>query len=373
LAYAGSSDRRLVGFPESSFESVYVEVKFLTPGDPTWDACLRRAPHDFYHFANYCQLSAKMDGGVAEASVVTDSSDHMFFLPYIMRPLRGINWLGDGASGLFDLVSPYGYPGPLIIGDDDFLRHAIHHWCGAMYRRGCVSGFVRMHPMLNSLNDAYRSGGEIVERGRTVSVDLTLPAEKIWSNFRENHRRDIHKKKKEGLTASMEPCPAALELFAPIYYETMDRVGAGRYYYFAADYFQGLKEALGDQLSVCIVRAPDGSVLCGGIFTECDGIVQYHLGGTLNAALQVRPSKMMFDFVCTWGKSRGNRSLHLGGGFGAKEDSVFEFKAGFSPLRHSYFTWQLLFEPSMYQQLEQKRRSLRDEGPQAGFFPAYRG
>jgi hypothetical protein len=350
-----------------------VEVQFLTPGDSEWGDCLRDAPHDFYHFAAYCQLSAKMDGGQAEASVVRDHDGRMFFLPYVVRPLRGINWLGEGASGLFDMVSPYGYPGPLVVGDEDFLRRAIHAWCGAMHERGCVSGFVRMHPMLNVMNDAFRAGGEVVERGRTVSIDLTLTAEELWSQFRENHRRDIHKKKKQGLTASMENGPEALELFAPIYYETMDRVGAGRYYYFPADYFQSLKAALGEQMSVCIVRGPEGEMLCGGIFTECDGISQYHLGGTLNSALQVRPSKLMFDFVCRWAKERGNRSLHLGGGFGAKEDSVYEFKAGFSPLRHPYYNWQLLFEPSMYRQLEHKRRALRDEGPEAGYFPIYRG
>jgi len=350
-----------------------VDVKFLTPEDPEWGECLSRAPHDFYHNARYCQLSARMDGGHAEASVVNDADGHMFFIPYVVRPLRGINWLGDGANALFDMVSPYGYPGPLVKGDDEFLRGAIHHWARAMHFRGCVSGFVRMHPLLNTMSDAFRGGGEVVERGRTVSIDLTLPAEEIWRNFRENHRRDIHKKKKLGIAANMETGPGVLELFAPIYYETMDRVGAGRYYYFPAEYFAGLQAALGDRMHVCIVRDANGGVLSGGIFTECDGIVQYHLGGTLNSALQVRPSKLMFDYVCTWAKERGNRCLHLGGGFGAKEDSVYEFKAGFSPLRHPYYTWQLLFEPSMYQQLEHKRRALQDEGPTAGFFPIYRG
>ena len=101
--------------------------------------------------------------------------------------------------------------------------------------------------------------------------------------------------------------------------------------------------------------------------------MQYHLGGTLNSALQERPSKLMFDWVRTWAKERGNTVFHLGGGFGAKEDSVFEFKAGFSALRHPYFTWQVLFEPNAYRQLEEKRRSLPSAKPDAQFFPIYRG
>ena len=80
----------------------------------------------------------------------------------------------------------------------------------------------------------------------------------------------------------------------------------------------------------------------------------------------------MFDVVRTWAKERGNVTFHLGGGFGAKEDSVFDFKAGFSPLRHPYYTWQLLFEPETYQGLERRRARQTESNIDAQFFPIYR-
>ena len=136
---------------------------------------------------------------------------------------------------------------------------------------------------------------------------------------------------------------------------------ASPYYYFPADYFRRLKEDLGDQLSLCIVRGAAGEILGGALLTECCGIVQYHLSGTLNSAIQLRPSKLMLDFARAWAKVRGNHAFHLGGGFGAKEDSVFEFKAGFSSCRHSFYTWQFIFSNDQYSRLEERRRGLDTE------------
>ncbi|HEY1598593.1 MAG TPA: hypothetical protein VGG64_03270 [Pirellulales bacterium] len=346
-------------------------LKFLAASDGEWDEVLATVRHDFYHLPSYSRLMAPFDGGHAEAVLVREQ-DHFFFLPYIVRPLSKIGWVGDAGATLFDIVSPYGYPGPIQAGPEAFQRHAVSAWHKVMSERGCVSGFIRMHPLLNIANSAFISNGELIERGRTVSIDLQASDEDLWRQTRENHRRDIVKQRRAGMTASMENDAESLQIFATIYYETMARVGAASYYMFPAEYFRGLQDALGDKISVCIVRNAEGQVLAGGIFTECTGIVQYHLGGTFNSALGSRPSKLMFDYVRTWAKQRGNTVLHLGGGFGAKEDSVFEFKAGFSPRRHAYFTWQLLFQPEAYDGLEHRRRSQSDVGLDAQYFPIYR-
>ncbi len=312
------------------------------------------------------------DGGQPEAVLVRDG-DHYFFLPYIVRPLSYIPWLGTDANTLFDIVSPYGYPGPLFSGSEAFHRAAIGEWHRLMQQRGCVSGFVRLHPLLNVSTDIPASCGQLVERGRTVSVDLRLTLEEMWGQTRADHRRNISKSRRTGMVAAIEDFDANLEPFLEMYQETMDRTRASPYYYFPADYFRRLKEDLGDQLSLCIVRGAAGEILGGALLTECCGIVQYHLSGTLNSAIQLRPSKLMLDFARAWAKARGNHAFHLGGGFGAKEDSVFEFKAGFSSCRHSFYTWQFIFSNDQYSRLEERRRGLDTEAPNSEFFPVYRG
>jgi hypothetical protein len=64
--------------------------------------------------------------------------------------------------------------------------------------------------------------------------------------------------------------------------------------------------------------------------------------------------------------------LHLGGGRGGAEDSLFRFKAGFSDRRHAFATWRWVVRPEAYERLCAARRAAGGPEPPAGFFPAYR-
>jgi lipid II:glycine glycyltransferase (peptidoglycan interpeptide bridge formation enzyme) len=225
---------------------------------------------------------------------------------------------------------------------------------------------------LNGAYDVPASCGDVVERGRTVSIDLTLTPEDLWAQTRADHRRNISKARRMGMTASMEDFEANLDTFLQMYFETMDRTGATQYYYFPRDYFVTLKQALAGNVCLCMVRGVDGEPLSGGLFTTCCGIVQYHLSGTFTSAIQLRPSKLMLDFVRTWAKQAGNRVFHLGGGFGAREDSVFDFKAGFSSMRHPYYTWQFILNDGTYSNLARQRQNSASSTAAGDFFPLYR-
>jgi hypothetical protein len=104
------------------------------------------------------------------------------------------------------------------------------------------------------------------------------------------------------------------------------------------------------------------------VYTETGGIVQYHLGATANEHLHLNPTKVMFDYANRWAKRRGNRWLHLGGGVGGADDSLFHFKAGFSPLRRTFATWRLVVDAAAYAALVPGGV----EASQASYFPAYR-
>ena len=75
-------------------------------------------------------------------------------------------------------------------------------------------------------------------------------------------------------------------------------------------------------------------MLAAGLFFERQGIVQYHLSGSRRPALRRQPTKLMMDDMVAWAQARGNRVLHLGGGVGGREDSLFHFKAGLLGLAH---------------------------------------
>jgi hypothetical protein len=133
---------------------------------------------------------------------------------------------------------------------------------------------------------------------------------------------------------------------------------------------------LGPVLKLFVVRMPGGEVISGGLFTLCDGIVQYHLGGTRNTALKLSPTVLIFEIVRHWPHENGAHTFRPGGGFGGKTDSLFQFKAHFSRRRHEFVTWRWIVAPETYRELSrQKQLSDSERGLRAispSFFPAYR-
>jgi Acetyltransferase (GNAT) domain len=333
----------------------------LRASDPMWTSFLDETPHDFYHLPAYALLSAAEEGGEPWAIYVEDR-DSRLLLPLVVRPLT------DGGR---DAKSPYGYPGPIVTGTDrrDFERDALIEGKRLLEEEGIVSLFVRLHPLLNRSVPA--GVGTLVRHGDTVSVDLTLPMATLWSQTRHGHRNDINRSVKAGHRVGLDNAWTHFEEFKRLYLATMTRVSADRSYFFDDAYFEGLRQALGERLHLIVVQI-DGAVAAAGLFVETCGIVEYHLSATDERFARNQPTKLMLDFARSWAKERGNLSLHLGGGVGAADDSLLEFKAGFSPLRHPFHTLRMVVLEEEYRRLVARYHPSWDPEDLRGYFPSYR-
>jgi hypothetical protein len=70
---------------------------------------------------------------------------------------------------------------------------------------------------------------------------------------------------------------------------------------------------------------------------------------------------------------RGNRALHLGGGLGGGEDSLFRFKAGFSKCRARFTTLRWVFDTEANDRIESVWRKVHATDTfEPDFFPRYR-
>jgi Acetyltransferase (GNAT) domain len=345
--------------------------------NPLWRQTLQTLRHDVYHLPEYLALEAKRTNALAEAVLIQDGAK-IFFLPYLIRrcdDLFGSDWLD---REIFDVVSPYGYPGilmsPAAVDSPSFLNLAMQQFIQLLRSQKICSAFLRLHPILNStLPDIYSS--DICQvTGETISIDLTLTEEDIWQQTRSDHRKDINRQKRSGSLAQMLPFAPHFDEFIAIYEETMDRTGAAKLYYFGRDFFAGLL-ALGEKLHLGAVEI-EGEIASCCLITECCGIVQTYLGGTKNKFLKQTPDKLLFDHVRFWAKTRGNQVFHLGGGVGSAQDGVYNFKAGFSKQRSQFSTLRLITDSETYLHLVNARAKYLKTDPeqlmQANFFPAYR-
>lgn len=354
-----------------------MEIKIIGSSDDLWLETLQELKHDIYHLPKYLELEAKRTQSTPEAILIVDH-DQKFFLPYLLRRCDYLFNEDLLVPETFDVVSPYGYPGFLLnemaVNDTEFLSLAIDALVKMWRDIGICSAFLRLHPVLNQ-NIPKNTNHDFEMTGETISVNLNLEVEEIWHQTRPEHRTKINRCLRDGFTVEIVTASEYLQEFNQIYEETMNRVNAAQVYYFGETYLTNLSDFLKENIHLCVVRL-NNEIACAGIFSECCGIVQYHLGGTKTRFLKQAPSKLMFNYVRFWAKERGNEFFHLGGGVGSCQDSLYHFKAGFSKQRHCFWTLRLIIDQEKYYDLvELRAKSLNTKSQvllESNYFPAYR-
>ena len=343
----------------------------LRPSDAKWLEVLSRAQHDVYHLPSYCSFVAQQEGGEAFALYASTGAAECL-IPLVLRRLP--EWL-DVSSPATDAASPYGYASPLFVGtaNGSEFEACLDGCIAAASDLAIVSMFLRLHPLFPNENELIAARSTVVTHGETVFVDLSSPERVLTAELASGHRYEIRRLARLGFTTGFDDW-SGLTAFAAMYRQTMERVGAAPYYQFSDDYFSGLREALGPALHLCLVNDPNGVIAAGALFTELSGMMQYHLSGTHHEFVRLAPTKLALSDTIMWGRERNCRIFHLGGGVGGRPDSLFRFKAGFSPSRADFLTSRLVIDYTLYQQLlEAWQEKARGTGAWThDFFPAYR-
>src|SRR6185295_3556513 len=269
-----------------------MRAELLTVRDPEWTRLLADARHDFYHLPAYVELEA-LAGGEACALYIEEDGMRLL-MPFVRQPLLHL-------PGRSDLISPYGYPGPLLDSPHEagFATRALLYAVPFLQERGVVALFGRLHPLLETPFEALAAVGTVVEHGSTVSIDLRLDPDRVWKEMRNSHRYGIRRAERDGFVATMDRSWRRFEDFVRLYTGTMQRRGASAHYFFSDSYFARLREALGEKLSLWVVEK-DGLLACASLFTEVCGIVQYHLSASDPAFAKHEPNKLLINAVRLW-------------------------------------------------------------------------
>jgi hypothetical protein len=337
-------------------------VDLLSAHDERWQQMLEQCPHDIYHRPGYCGVSARVDRGLPQAVLVRRGADGLL-LPVVRREISG---------GLWDGVSPYGYPGPVWTDKvgGDLLERMFFAALNSLEDAACVSLFLRMHPGLNLTRPTLATQRVVrCTSSETVYIDLTRSDREIWSGTASGHRNEINRAGRRGYRVVVDHDAAYLYDFARLYRENMASLDALPYYFFDDQYFRDIHAALGVSLNLIAVLH-ENTFVGGALFTSCGEWVQYHLSAADPAHKVASPAKLVIDARRRWGQEQGYRALHLGGGRGGADDSLFRFKAGFSPSRLNFRTAGVVLRPNDYADLVRERENA--EGAPGNRFPEYR-
>jgi len=324
-----------------------------------WNAIVRcMNQYDFYHLAEYHQLEY-----AGQSLLLYYSSEKTSIaFPVILRPIEGTQYK--------DITSVYGYAGPLSScenPDEQALKNFQKELLHFLDSNKIVSAFARLHPLFNDQQLLLSGLGEVIHTNQTVGIDLNLPEQELKRQYTHSLQNQINQLKRRNILVEEVKTPEKIDLFIEIYKENMRRVNASEMYFFPNDYFYRFMEELPASLFLAYY---EGQVIGGSLFTRCNGIVQPHLSATRNEYLRWSPLKLVWDCIRKDALEKNEKWLHLGGGVGGADDSLFQFKAQFSNLRFSFKTWRYIHNQEAYAQLISQKYPNRI--PQSSFFPLYR-
>lgn len=349
-------------------------LELVEADDPAWDRWIDLAAHDVYHTAGYHRVAGHSGEGTP-LLLVFRSGDRLVAWPYL---LQGIPESGPRVgSPAHDVTSTYGYSGPLAVGcepGDPFVDDAWRAFAEVWAEQHVVSVFTRFHPILRNHRWFERQvtidpGLGVQRTGETVSIDPRRPDSEVVAAYPRSFRQEIAQSRRRGLRTEVDEEWQNLDRFVELYTETMRRNHAHSAYFLGREYFLDLKRELGDDLTL-FVGIVNGEIAAACLFMSHHGIVHPHLAGTSTAFLPLSPLKVMWDDVRRWAAERGDRIIHLGGGRGGQADSLYAFKARFSPDRHAFYTGRWVLDQPRFEALSAATVGGPDDQP--GYFPPYR-
>lgn len=334
--------------------------------DSNWDQYVCMFKHDVYHLSGWLNASKLIEKDAECKGLVIEMKGMYILIPLLCQNISNSWW---------DARSAYGYGGPLVDSrlTTEQIEFAFDKSMEFLKEQGCISLFIRLHPLLNEKFDVKL--GYFVEHGVTLSIDLDKTEEEHWKETQNRHRRGINKAIKQGITTTIEPLKKDnIDTFFKIYHETMEYLDAEEFYFFSKEYFTSLAENLSNNL--ILINAYDGEIAVASSiysFSKESLIMQFHLGGTLNNYRDLQPSKLITHVAREWGRSNSYKQLHLGGGVGAKKDSLYEYKKGFGADEYVFRTFRLILNLEQYKSFsEAKGHILNNDYNYSGFFPLYR-
>lgn len=323
---------------------------------------------DIYFEENYGKLYENIEDGVSIRFVhqcEMGTINHLF----IKRKIP----INMGKEDFYDIVTPYGYGGPIIIKCEQNCEQELVKSFEERFKFFClenniVSEFVRFHPIVDNRLSFEKIYNLELNR-KTLGTNLTDYDDPFSAEFSKSCRKNIKKALKEDITYKVTENPTTLNRFMDIYYSTMDRNKAVDYYYFDEEYFNNCLKFFKDKLLIVEAIYNDETIAMG-LYFKYEKYIHIHLSGTLTEYLYLSPAYILRYAATLWGKENNYELIHHGGGrTNSEEDSLFRFKKQFSKNTHfDFYVGKKIWNKEIYNEL----CNITGNNNEIQFFPAYR-
>lgn len=262
----------------------------------------------------------------------------------------------------FDIVSPYGYSGPVALQDDFFDSNRIAERCfESQFHTFCldnkiIAEFDRLHPLEELL---YYNPFQRHYEHDILYIDLTKSEDEIWHDFDKGCKSAIKKAERNGLNVFLD---SVLPEFPLLYAGAMQKLQAKEGYFFPREFWDKLYK-LGQFASVW---DKDKNLLSAACILKYGDYAHYFLSASVGD--NSGATNLLIWEAIKWAKTYGCKIFNLGGGLKAG-DSLESFKRSFTKLSKPFYTYRKIHNEQVYDEL---CRAKNIDANTVQFFPAYR-
>lgn len=327
-----------------------------------WRALLDQAGcRDLFFQPEYVALNEIILGGRTECFVYQDDGLLVIY-PYLRRPIAGTPWT--------DITSAYGYGGFVSRPPGADLKRFHEAFCEYCRQEGIVSEFIRFHPALGNHHNGAGSRLEVRFHQPVVAVDYAQTPGGFEASVKKEVWKKLRRAQQGGVSVVADETGRLTGEFIRLYEATMTRLQADAFYYFDHAFFRGLNESLANH-SVLFGAFLDGRMI-GGLLVLYSDWAGYNFLSCSDSAHNALGTNELLQFTALQWAARQQLQTYLLGGGRAGEDSLFQFKAKFSPQRKDFFIGRRIHLPDVYENLCRSTGLDPEAPPEGARFPLYR-
>ncbi len=298
----------------------------------------------------------------------------IILMPFVFRAIS----INGQEQPYFDVISPYGYSGPLFndsISKDDiaYFWECVDHW---YQENNVVTEFVRF-----SLNENFEEySGALIKSLSNVRGRLLENFEDQWTAFlpkvRNNYRKAVNYNLDFKIFHKGEITKDVIKIFNDIYVATMKRNNADSVYFFSGTYFENLILSNLNNFSIAITYFENIPISVELIINYKETIFAF-LGGTDAEYFSYRPNDFLRVKVIEWAIQNDIKYYVLGGGM-KDGDGLYKNKKSLFPKDEDviFCTGRKIINEKVYDQLcldsNAEYSNINKDDLQNYFFPFYR-
>lgn len=329
--------------------------------------------NNVYYSVEHLQYFAK-EQDILKYFLLKKSSEAIIMMPFIYRRIV----LNGVEEPYFDVISPYGYNGPIFnedISDEELniFWSLVDQW---YKENNVISEFIRFS--LNQNHVGY--SGNLIHTLSNVKGLLKDNFQDQWTAFlpkvRNNYRKALSYNLKFKIYHQDTITKEVIEIFNKIYTETMKRNNASSLYFFSDEYFQNLILSNSGNFSIAFAYYEDIPISAELIINYRKKIFAF-LGGTNAEYFSHRPNDFLRVKIIDWSINNGFNFYILGGGM-KDGDGLYKSKKALFPKDDDYmfYTGRKIIDQDIYTMLSIKKdkmyAELSEKDLKDCFFPYYR-